>query len=180
MSLDPRELLAAQQAELVRALTGQAGPPDGFIPGHVRAATLALARKRARSVTRAWPSLVEALGPDFEPCFGSYTADAPLPRQGGPLADGRNFVRALAREGKLSDQARLEALSVDLHYASQAGGLVARRGPSLAIALLRHPRRLILAARWPGLGVRRVAVPLGPWRPQPPPTSGERKPAHHQ
>ncbi|SIO13174.1 hypothetical protein SAMN05444166_2620 [Singulisphaera sp. GP187] len=161
MSLDPRERLAVQQAELVRALTGQVGPPEAFIPGQVRTAALALARKRARSVARAWPSLVETLGPGFEPCFASYATEAPLPRRGGPLADGRNFVRSLDRQGKLSDLARLEALSVDLHYASRSVGLVARRGPSLAIALLRHPRRLILAARWPGLRARRIAVPLG-------------------
>ncbi|WP_020466403.1 hypothetical protein [Singulisphaera acidiphila] len=161
MSLDPRELLATQQAELVRALTGLSGPPEGFLTGHVRAAALALARKRARSVARAWPSLVEALGQEFEPCFALYTAEAPLPRRGGPLADGRNFVRVLDRQGKLSDRARLDALAVDLRYVSRSAGLVVRRGPSLAIALLRHPRQLVLAVRWPGQGVWRIAIPLG-------------------
>jgi hypothetical protein len=161
MSPEDRERLASRQAELARALTGRAGPPEGFDPDRLRAAAEALSRKRARSVERAWPSLVEALGEDFEPLFAAYAAEAPLPPRGGPLADGRNFVRFLARRGRLRDATRLEALSVDLRYASRPTGLVRRRGPALAIALLRHPRRLILAIGWPGRRIRRMVIPLG-------------------
>lgn len=161
MSLNPRAQLAARQAELVRALTAKAGPPVDFKPAHFRAATHALARKRARSVARAWPSLEEALGESFESSFSSYAVDVPLPQRGGPLADGRNFAQVLERQGKLTDRARLEVLAVDLRFASSPEGLIARRGPSLAMALLKHPRQLVLAARWPGGRVHRLTVPLG-------------------
>jgi hypothetical protein len=161
MSIDERERLASLQAELVSALTGRTGPPEGFDPDRLGAAARSLSRKRARSVARAWPSLADALGEDFEPCFAAYIAEAPLPRRGGPLADGRNFARFLARRGILPDAARLEVLSVDLRYASRPMGLVPRRGPALAVALLGHPRRLILAVRWPGRRIRRATIPLG-------------------
>jgi hypothetical protein len=158
-----RERLGALQAELVRALTGRAEAPEGFDPARVEATAEALRAKRARSVVRAWPALARSLGDDFGPSFWAYAAGSPLPLRGGPLADGRGFARALARVGRLTDPRRLEALAVDLRFASRPVGLVRRRGPALAATVLSHPGRLILAARCPGLGARTLIIPLGPF-----------------
>lgn len=162
MTPEGRERLGAQQAELVRALMGRAEVPEGFDLGRVGATAEALRAKRARSVVRAWPALARSLGDDFGPSFTAYAARSPLPLRGGPRADGRGFARALARSGRLTDPGRLEALSVDLRFASRPDGLVRRRGPALAVTVLSHPGRLTLAARCPGLGARTLIIPLGP------------------
>ena len=69
-----RERLADEQAALVRALVGGGPVPGGFDPGRVAATSAALARKRAREVTRAWPVLAADLGEGFSDRF---VADAP-------------------------------------------------------------------------------------------------------
>ena len=78
MTPEDREHLGAQQAELVRALTGRAEAPEGFDPGRVGATAEALRAKRAQSVVRAWPALARSLGDDFGPCFTAYAARSPV------------------------------------------------------------------------------------------------------
>src|SRR5437016_1395615 len=50
--------------------------------------------------------------------FAQFAATATIPRQGGPLADGRAFARYLERRGELTEEGRLEALAVDVRYAA--------------------------------------------------------------
>src|SRR4051812_48216047 len=92
MSAETRTLLAQKQAELVAALARQAAPPAGFNADRVRAAAASLAGKRRHAVARAWPSVPAALGERYAERFDTYAATAPLPRLGGPLADGRGFL----------------------------------------------------------------------------------------
>jgi len=147
------ERLAAEQAALVRALVAGGPVPEGFDPGRVRATAAALARKRAREVARAWPVLAADLGEAFTDRFVAFAAGRPPPATGGALADGLAFARALSHQGRLSGDARVEALLA-----------AARRSPRplrLAATLAGPPRRLVVLARAPGLGERGLSLPLG-------------------
>ena len=164
MSLEQRQRLARQQGALLRSLQGRGEPPEGFDPERIREASASLARKRARSASRACPRLADALDGAYEDDFASYAASRPLPKLGGPTADGRAFARWVARSRRLPDPARLEALGIDLRHATRPEGLVPRRRPALSWLLLRDARRLVMAASWPGRPVRSIAIPLGPRR----------------
>jgi hypothetical protein len=159
--VDGRTQLGTLQAELVRALTGQGAPPDGFDTARLRAAADALIRKRAGAVARAWPGLARALGESFGERFTAFARVSSVPKKGGPLADGRAFARSLQVTGELPDAGRLEAAAVDLHYATRKGGLVPRRRPALRITWLRSPRRLVLGVRAPRFGEWWLSIPLG-------------------
>jgi hypothetical protein len=159
-SPEARARLAAQQAQLMLALTGRGQPPAACDPARLRATAEALATKRARAVARVWPGLAQGLGVRFRECFDEFAAAVPLPHEGGPLADGRAFARVLARRGQLSDAGRLEALAVDLHYRVCRGGLRPRRGPAVAWARLHESGQLVLGFRLPWLGERRLTLPL--------------------
>jgi hypothetical protein len=150
---EARARLAARQAELVRALTGQGGAPPGFVGDRLRAAATSLERKRKREVALAWPALTAALGRDFGPRFRAFAACTPLPASGGPFADGRAFARTLAAD-EWTDDLRLAVLAFDLR----------RRRPALAFVRLRQARRLVVALHLPPFGAYRVALPLG-WPP---------------
>jgi len=137
--------LAEQQAALVAALTGQGPLPAGFDAARVRAAADALAFKRARAVAQAWPSVRAMLGADFRASFAACAASAPLPQHGGPLADGRRFVRYVAARVPLTDDIKLQALSIDLRYRQTAAGLLRRRGPHLRAVWLSQARCVVVA-----------------------------------
>jgi hypothetical protein len=154
-----RRRLAAEQGRLLRALAGEGPAPAGFDPSRLRASAAALRRKRARAAARAWPGLARALGEEFETRFTDFAARTPLPREGGPLADGRAFAAELAARGELPDEGRLEALAVDLHHRKTAGGLRPRRGFAFKAARLRAARRLLLGVRLPWLGVWQFRLP---------------------
>ena len=158
---DARARLAARQAALVSALTAGGPLPADFDGGRIRAAAAALARKRARSVARAWPVLAGAMGERFDERFTAYAEEMPLPRSGGPLADGRAFARWLAARGELPGAARPEVLGVDLQFRASPEGLVRRRGPALKAVFLVRPRRLLVAVQLPGLGARWFMLPPG-------------------
>ena len=151
-----RNRLAGQQADLVRALVGGGPVPGGFDPERVRATSAALARKRAREVARAWPVLAADLGEDFAGRFVADAARRPAPARGGALADGLAFARALARQGRLSPNARVEAML--------AAATLSSRPARLGLALAGPPRRLVVTVRAPGLGERWMTVPLGEGR----------------
>jgi hypothetical protein len=137
--------LAQQQAALVAALTGQGPLPAGFDAARVRAAADALAFKRARAVAQAWPSVRAMLGADFRASFAAYATTAPLPQHGGPLADGRCFVRYVGARVPLTDAIKLQALSIDLRYRQTAAGLLSRRGPQVRVAWLSQARCVVVA-----------------------------------
>jgi hypothetical protein len=149
-----RERLAAEQAALVRSLVAGGPVPDGFDPDRVRATAAALARKRAREVARVWPALAADLGDSFTDRFVAYAAGRPSPTPGGALADGLAFARDLARRGRLSGDARVEAMV--------AAARLSRRRVHLAATLAGRPPRLVVLARAPGLGERGLAIPFSP------------------
>jgi hypothetical protein len=143
--------LADQQAALLAALAGNGPVPAGFDAARVRAAADALAFKRARAVAKMWPSLHAMLGDDFRERFAAYAGTTPLPVHGGPLADGRYFARFLANRVQLSDEAKLQVLSIDTRYRVTASGLISRRLPSLHAAWLRNSGYAVVtfgARRW--------------------------------
>ena len=148
-----RERLAAEQAALVRALVGGGPVPGGFDPDRVGATSTALARKRAREIARAWPVLAAELGDDFTGSFLAFAAGRPPPARGGALADGLAFARALAGQGRLPGDARVEALLAAAH--------LSRSPVHLAAALAGPPRRLVVTVRLPGLDDRCLSLPLG-------------------
>jgi hypothetical protein len=150
------ERLAAGQAALVRALVAGGPVPDGFDPARVRATATALARKRAREVARAWPVLAADLGGAFTDRFVAFAVGRPPPATGGALADGLAFARALARHGRLSGEAKVEALL--------AAARLSARPVRLAATFAGRPPRLVVLARAPGLGERGLAIPLAPNR----------------
>jgi hypothetical protein len=150
------ERLAAEQAALVRALVAGGPVPEGFDPGRVRATAAALARKRAREVARAWPVLAADLGEAFTDRFVAFAAGRTPPATGGALADGLAFARALSHQGRLSGDARVEALL--------AAARLSPRPLRLAATLAGRPRRLFVLARAPGLGERGLSLPLAPRR----------------
>jgi len=163
LAAEARARLAAQQAVLVTALMSRGELPADFDAVRVRAAATSLARKRARATARAWPGLARDLGVRLGGLFAAYAKAATLPRKGGPLADGRAFASWLAARGELPEPGRLQALAVDLRYASNPGGLALRRGPTCRAAWLHQSRRLIVAVRLPWLGEHWLSIPLG-WR----------------
>jgi len=110
--------LAERQAALVAALAGAGDVPAGFDAARVRAAASALAFKRARAVSQAWPGTRAMLGDDYRKRFAEYASIAPIPQHGGPRADGRAFVRYLGERMPLRDDVALQALSVDLQARS--------------------------------------------------------------
>jgi hypothetical protein len=158
---EARAALARKQTKVLQALIVPGTASDKANAPHLRATAEALARKRRRSVARAWPILARNLGSRFNKLFAVFAAQTTLPSEGGALADGRAFARFLARTGDLSEAGRMEALAVDLRFAPCAGGLVPRRGPALKMALFQRPRRLVVALRLPWAGEKWLTLPLG-------------------
>ena len=153
MPAETRQQLAAAQAELVSALAGNGVPPAGFDSKRLDVTATALITKRMRAVARAWPSVLEWLRSDFGRNFDEFARQTPLSSCGGPMADGRAFVRWLSARAALPDSVLVQALHVDLQYSQAPAGLVPRRGPALRVARLHRPRRFIVVFRVPWLGV---------------------------
>jgi hypothetical protein len=86
----------------------------------------------------------------------AFAAGRPPPATGGALADGLAFARHLARRGRLSGDARVEAML--------AAARLSARPVRLAATLAGRPPRLVVLARAPGLGERGLSLPLGPSR----------------
>jgi hypothetical protein len=141
--------LGQRQAALMAALAGAAPVPAGFDAARVRAAAAAIASKRARCVAQAWPSLRIALGARFGQAFAAYASVTPLAANGGPLADGRGFVRFLGTTHALPDAVRQQALLVDAGHVASPDGLARRRWPCLRIGWLPQSRRLLVALGGP-------------------------------
>jgi hypothetical protein len=100
------------QADLVRALVAGGPAPAGFDAAAVEAAARSLIGKRRREAARAWPAVSACLGEEYGAFFDAHARRTPPPLEGGPLADGRAFVRSIPW-GRLDDAARLEVLHHD-------------------------------------------------------------------
>jgi hypothetical protein len=155
---DNRRTLAGLQEGLVRALTDGNSCPPGFDEERVQLAARSLVRKRIGALARAWPALRRALGESFEEVALAYVTKNPLPQEGGPLADGRAFIRALAQVNRLPDEVRVEAFVVDLRYLSRPCGLVPRRGITIKGLLLQDRFGFVIGVRLPWLGERWFAI----------------------
>lgn len=158
---ESRANLQAAQAALMRSLVGQEAAPEGFDRSRIEVAAKSLAIKRAQSVRSAWPALSRYLGESFLDRFSEYARDFALPCEGGPLADGRAFVRRLSRKEVLPDEVKLETLAVDLRFRETSDGLAPRGSFSMKCVLLSKPFRLILALRAPLIKERWFKLRLG-------------------
>jgi hypothetical protein len=136
---------AEQQATLIAALAGKAPVPPGFDATRVQAAAAALAFKRARAVAQTWPGVRAALGDGFRELFADYAVRTPLMQEGGPLADGRRFVRDISRHTRLTDETVMQAVSFDARYRLTPQGAARRRWPAIRCAWLWQSRSLAVA-----------------------------------
>ncbi|MDG6109315.1 hypothetical protein Daura_09735 [Dactylosporangium aurantiacum] len=84
--------LADEQRALIDALVGGGAIPEGFAAAGVRATRIALRRKRAGEVARAWPFLAAAYGDRWTATFAAW-ADGRPPQ--GSLRDGWDFARSV-------------------------------------------------------------------------------------
>jgi len=100
-----RDALAQQQAALVAALVAGAAVPPGFDADRLAAARAALLNKRAGQVAYAWPALAAGFGPRWRSEFAAWATGRP---PAGPLRDGFDLARELARSGALPDGAMAE------------------------------------------------------------------------
>jgi hypothetical protein len=161
MRTDSRTELAARQAALVSALAGQTECPAGLAADRLQATAASLAQKRRESVARAWPGVAAALGVRFRERFEAFARTAPLPRSGGPLLDGRAFLRWLDTIGACPDAVRLEAMAFDLRFRWTPHCLASRRMFAFKARVV--ARRLVFAIRAPWLGEHWWSLPLH-WR----------------
>ncbi len=157
---ESRAKLRAAEAALMRSLVGREAAPEGFDQSRIEVAAKTLAIKRAHSVRSAWPALSRHLGESFPDRFNEYAREHALPCEGGPLADGRAFVRRLSRTEALPSEVRLETLAVDLRFRETSDGLTPRGSFSVKCALLTRPLRLILALRAPLIKERWLRLSL--------------------
>ena len=143
-----RENLARRQADLVSALHNTAPPPDGFNSSHVQSAAHSLARKRSRSVEKAWPATAAGLGDSFDSHFLSYCADHPSPPE-SPFEDGLSFAQWLKDRHLLAPEGRLELTRLRVGRDGFPRLLYAGR----TLTLFFRVRKSVHAARlriWPG------------------------------
>ena len=105
--------LARRQAALVAALVAGGQTPPGFDETRVRSAAVALVRKRASDVAKAWPLLRASLGPQWGLEFATWAAGRPSP---GPLRDGWDFARHLAARVGLEAPAKQELAEHEIRW----------------------------------------------------------------
>ncbi|HEY7199476.1 MAG TPA: hypothetical protein VIC57_04650 [Candidatus Dormibacteraeota bacterium] len=153
-----RAELARQQAELISALAGRRSPPDRFDARRVRIAAEALRDKRVRSIARVWPRLARA--PEFPAALERHLREHPAPPPSGALGDGRALARAMAAEGWLPWEARLELAEIELRWRWTAAGRRLPRRAAVALAGRRWPPRAVVAVRLPLLGERWLPLPF--------------------
>ena len=153
----PRPSLASQQASLVGALARGHPAPAGFDRTRVEATRQALLRKRAREAAKAWPALRRDLGDTFLPRFLDYAASFSPPAAGGPHADGLGFAERVRAGCALSDPARAELARARALWSVRRGRIRPRR-VGLAATVLHRPRRVLVAAQLPGLGLRQLRL----------------------
>jgi hypothetical protein len=122
--------LAERQAELVATLTSGAPVPPGFDDRLVRAARVALLRKRAGEVARQWPALAAAHGSAWPREFARWAARRPTQ---GSLRDGWDLARDLGVSLPASAAAELSAREVAWRY-DGASAPRPRRAPAVRSA----------------------------------------------
>ncbi|MBM7787127.1 hypothetical protein [Tenggerimyces flavus] len=96
-----RERLAAQQAQLLRALLAGGTAPPGFDPRHLDTAATTLRNKRRRIVGRLRPDLFEQVGDRFAELFDRYAAEHPKDQHTRARPDADRFGSWLAEHKEL-------------------------------------------------------------------------------
>lgn len=104
---DPfRDRLAAQQAELLRALLAGAPAPAGFDPSRIHVQAHALLSKRSRITWYLRPDLADDLGDRFGPLFAEYAAAHPKSTEIRARQDADRFGEWLVAQGHLTPPRR--------------------------------------------------------------------------
>jgi hypothetical protein len=147
MADEARRRLAVQEMELMGALTRVGPAPLGMDSQRVAVTRRQLALKRLRVVARAWPSLRQALGQDFEGVGLEVLADIPIAARHHAVADGLAIVEHCCDRGQGGDAARLALLGARANWIVNAGPLRPRTWPWLGVARLRDSGRLAVATR---------------------------------
>jgi len=149
---DRRSRLEEREAELVRALRGGT-PPAGLDRRMIALASAGITHKRMRQVARAFPALTSDLGPDYRERFAAFAETNP-PMDGGAIADGLAFGRAVASKRPLGKAATIERMIIRSSVTFRHGELRPRRTPYVAFTCLTRPVTLILVVRVPRVGTR--------------------------
>ncbi len=92
-----RSTLALRQAALVGALVSQRAPPPGFDSVRIRVAAVSLIRKRAGSIARLWPELVDSRGQSFQADLDDFARSTAAPESGDRSPMGTRFPGGLLR-----------------------------------------------------------------------------------
>lgn len=101
-----RDRLAAQQAELLRALLAGAPTPTGFDDDRIRVQAQALLAKRSRVTWHLRPDLADELGDRFTPLFAEYAAGHPKSTDIRARQDAEQFGLWLVARGHLAPPRR--------------------------------------------------------------------------
>lgn len=144
---EARRRLALQEASLIGALTMFSSAPAGMDMERVAVTRRQLILKRLRVVARAWPSIRQALGDDFERVGFEVLAEAPMAARHHGVADGLAIAEHCRVNGLGGDVARLALLDYRSRWIVRAGSLCSRVGPWLGVARLPNGGRFAVAIR---------------------------------
>jgi hypothetical protein len=151
-----RAAIARQQRELLTSLRGGIAPKE-FDAQQIRRCSRSLIRKRAREAAEAWPAHAAWLGPRFGPLFETFASMHAPCAEGGPLADGYQFIEhASGKFASARRDVRFEWFMVQLRWYRTTEGLRPRTGLSVRIAQMGW--RPVVAFRYVGRGVAREWV----------------------
>jgi hypothetical protein len=144
---EARRRVGLQEAKLIGALTVRSPAPTGMDLQRVAVTRRQLALKRLRIVARAWPSLRQVLGEDFERVGFEVLGEVPMTPRHQAVADGLAIAEHCRDAGRHSDAVSLALLHVRAHWIGRAASLRPRRLPWLGIAQLPDSDRIAVAAR---------------------------------
>jgi hypothetical protein len=145
--------LAQRQAALVAGLWNANPGAVGFDTEQIQTTADALRTERIRSMAKAWPALVAAIGGGYAPAFEAFMRSHLGPER-DPLSDAVAFASWLAFRRQFPADCRMEWLLIELNYVSTPLGLRPRRGPAVRVRVWRRPWALAWGLRPPGCRIR--------------------------
>lgn len=116
MSNDARATIELEQSNFVKAMLDKKVVPPGFDQKRFSLAKSVLAKKRANSIKKSWPSIAQHLGDDFSCHFQSYVQRVSLPKYQSSLVDGRLFARFLNRRNICSQDVEIAVRRFDHRF----------------------------------------------------------------
>ena len=111
-------------------------------------------------VLEAWPTLAVGSGAELLDNFREFASERSVTVAVTPLAEGRLFAAHLARKHRLSDLARIQMMSFDLHHQFDGFKAKQRKRLALRIAYVHSLPGIIMGLFIPTLGVRRFVVAI--------------------